>query len=78
MAHSALFGLLCGWSSLLSASLLHELKASCLASYGIRYFDTSPYYGASEIILGALLPTLAPEFPRESYKIVCLFLTLIR
>jgi len=36
----------------------------------MRAFDTSPYYGASEIILGSLLKALQPEFPRESYTIV--------
>ncbi|KAH7343848.1 NADP-dependent oxidoreductase domain-containing protein [Rhizoctonia solani] len=37
--------------------------------YGIRAFDTSAYYGTSEIVLGAILRALADEFPRESYKI---------
>ncbi|EJD54031.1 Aldo/keto reductase [Auricularia subglabra TFB-10046 SS5] len=39
--------------------------------YGIRAFDTSPYYGVSEIILGKLLadPRIARDFPRSSYKI---------
>lgn len=39
--------------------------------YGIRAFDTSPYYGVSEIILGSLLadPRIARDFPRSSYKI---------
>ena len=38
--------------------------------YGIRAFDTSPYYGPSEIVLGMALKVLEPEFPRSSYKIV--------
>jgi diketogulonate reductase-like aldo/keto reductase len=40
------------------------------SSYGIRAFDTSAYYGASEIVLGSILRAIAEEFPRESYKIV--------
>ena len=39
--------------------------------YGIRSFDTSAYYGPSEIVLGACLKTLEKEFPRSSYKLVC-------
>lgn len=39
-------------------------------SYGINAFDTSAYYGPSEIVLGTALKTLAPEFPRASYKLV--------
>ena len=38
--------------------------------YGIRAFDTSPYYGPSEIVLGTALKVLEPEFPRSSYQIV--------
>ncbi|KAF8759867.1 Aldo kereductase [Rhizoctonia solani] len=38
--------------------------------YGIRAFDTSAYYGTSEIVLGSILKAVADEFPRESYKIV--------
>lgn len=41
-----------------------------LFRYGIRAFDTSPYYGPSEIVLGTALKTLAPEFPRQSYKLM--------
>ncbi|KZW04431.1 Aldo/keto reductase, partial [Exidia glandulosa HHB12029] len=39
--------------------------------YGINAFDTSPYYGVSEIILGKLLQDerIAKEFPRSTYKI---------
>ncbi|CAE7114452.1 unnamed protein product [Rhizoctonia solani] len=37
--------------------------------YGIRAFDTSAYYGTSEIVLGAILRALVDEFPRESYEI---------
>ncbi|KAH7930272.1 Aldo keto reductase [Leucogyrophana mollusca] len=47
------------------------LRATRLAlRYGIRAFDTSPYYGPSEIILGNALKTLEKEFPRESYKLL--------
>lgn len=38
--------------------------------YGIRAFDTSAYYGPSEIVLGSVLKTLKDEFPRGSYKLV--------
>lgn len=38
--------------------------------YGIRAFDTSAYYGPSEIVLGGVLKALKDEFPRESYKLV--------
>ena len=38
--------------------------------YGIRAFDTSAYYGPSEIVLGGVLKALRDEFPRESYKLV--------
>jgi len=40
--------------------------------YGLTAFDTSPYYGVSEIVLGQILndPRIALEFPRSSYKIV--------
>ncbi|KAF5485285.1 D-arabinose 1-dehydrogenase [Colletotrichum siamense] len=37
-------------------------------SLGITAFDTSPYYGPSESILGAAMRTLSP--PRESYFLV--------
>jgi D-arabinose 1-dehydrogenase len=40
-------------------------------SYGIRSFDTSAYYGPSEIVLGTALKALRNEFPRSSYKLVC-------
>ena len=38
--------------------------------YGIRAFDTAPYYGPSEIVLGNALKALDNEFPRSSYQIV--------
>ncbi|TFK56046.1 Aldo/keto reductase [Heliocybe sulcata] len=38
--------------------------------YGIRAFDTAPYYGNSEIVLGTVLKALEPEFPRTSYKLL--------
>ncbi|KAF8314773.1 Aldo/keto reductase [Clavulina sp. PMI_390] len=37
---------------------------------GISMFDTSPYYGNSEIVLGSLLRQLAAEHPRSSYQLV--------
>ncbi|KAF7433118.1 hypothetical protein PC9H_005066 [Pleurotus ostreatus] len=38
--------------------------------YGVRAFDTSPYYGPSEIILGDCLKALSGEFPRSSYQLM--------
>ncbi|KAI0637704.1 Aldo/keto reductase [Trametes polyzona] len=38
--------------------------------YGINAFDTSPYYGPSEIVLGTALKVLEPEYPRSSYKLM--------
>ncbi|TBU32214.1 Aldo/keto reductase [Dichomitus squalens] len=38
--------------------------------YGIRAFDTSPYYGPSEIVLGTALKVLEPILPRSSYKLM--------
>ncbi|KAG8218325.1 Aldo keto reductase [Butyriboletus roseoflavus] len=37
--------------------------------YGIHAFDTSPFYGPSEIVLGNALKALENEFPRSSYQI---------
>ena len=42
-----------------------------MPSYGVNAFDTSAYYGESEIVLGTALKALAREFPRTSYKLVC-------
>lgn len=41
-------------------------------SHGVRAFDTSPYYGPSEELLGAALSTafVRKHFPRESYHIL--------
>ncbi|KAH9853872.1 Aldo/keto reductase [Lenzites betulinus] len=38
--------------------------------YGINAFDTSAYYGPSEIVLGTALKVLELEFPRSSYKLI--------
>ncbi|KAI0786452.1 Aldo/keto reductase [Abortiporus biennis] len=38
--------------------------------YGITAFDTSAFYGPSEIVLGTALKTLEPEFPRSSYTLM--------
>ncbi|KAG5352816.1 hypothetical protein C0989_000361 [Termitomyces sp. Mn162] len=38
--------------------------------YGIRAFDTSVYYGPSEVILGKALQELKDEFPRSSYQLM--------
>jgi D-arabinose 1-dehydrogenase len=41
-------------------------------THGIRAFDTSPYYGPSEILLGNALatPFVRETFPRDSYMIL--------
>ncbi|KAI8977249.1 NADP-dependent oxidoreductase domain-containing protein [Mycotypha africana] len=36
---------------------------------GINCFDTSPYYGRSEYVLGDALQTISKEFPRQHYYI---------
>lgn len=47
------------------------LRAARLAlRYGINVFDTSPFYGDSEIILGNALRALGHEFPRHSYTLI--------
>jgi len=38
--------------------------------YGITAFDTSPYYGSSEVVLGQILKALEPEFPRSTYMLM--------
>jgi D-arabinose 1-dehydrogenase len=38
--------------------------------YGIHTFDTSPFYGPSETILGNALHALNSEFTRSSYQLV--------
>jgi len=38
--------------------------------HGIRAFDTSAYYGPSEIVLGNILERLREEFPRSSYQLM--------
>lgn len=48
----------------------HTLCSQKKNRYGIRAFDTSPYYGASEIILGRILQALRDQYPRESYSLI--------
>ncbi|KAF8897165.1 NADP-dependent oxidoreductase domain-containing protein [Infundibulicybe gibba] len=38
--------------------------------YGINAFDTSVYYGPSEIVLGHALKSLETEFPRSTYQLM--------
>ena len=38
--------------------------------YGIRAFDTAPYYDDSEIVLGTALKALEGEFPRGTYQLI--------
>lgn len=38
--------------------------------YGATAFDTSAYYGPSEIVLGSALKALEHEFPRSSYQLM--------
>ncbi|KAF7725179.1 hypothetical protein EC973_000345 [Apophysomyces ossiformis] len=49
----------------------HWPKEACLEALrsGINTFDTSPYYGNSEYILGDALHAIKDEFPRSSYYI---------
>lgn len=37
---------------------------------GVRAFDTSPYYGPSESLLGAALTAVSSSYPRSSYHIL--------
>jgi len=47
------------------------LRAARLAlRYGMNVFDTAPFYGDAEIILGNALRALRREFPRDSYTLV--------
>ena len=43
---------------------------SSSSRYGIRAFDSAPYYGDSEIVLGTALKALELEFPRSSYQLI--------
>ncbi|KAE8551773.1 hypothetical protein TMatcc_001756 [Talaromyces marneffei ATCC 18224] len=53
--------------SLPSVSIVHRALSA-----GIRAFDTSPYYGPSEEILGQALASekVATEFPRHTYQLL--------
>ncbi|KAF7792104.1 hypothetical protein EIP86_003134 [Pleurotus ostreatoroseus] len=52
------------------AGLIPVASVDCVSSYGIRAFDTSAYYGPSEIVLGTALKTLELEFPRSTYQLM--------
>ena len=52
------------------AQLIVSEVVTDIRRYGISAFDTSPYYGPSEIILGNALEALKHEFPRSSYQLV--------
>ncbi|KAL0581222.1 hypothetical protein V5O48_000810 [Marasmius crinis-equi] len=52
------------------ASLAPVRTVRLALRYGIRAFDTSVYYGPSEIILGNALKTIEKEFPRSSYQLL--------
>ncbi|TFK74437.1 Aldo/keto reductase [Pluteus cervinus] len=49
---------------------LRQARTPWLVLYGIRAFDTSTYYGPSEVILGGVLKSLEEEFPRSSYQLM--------
>ncbi|GLB33447.1 putative aldo keto reductase [Lyophyllum shimeji] len=51
-------------------SAVPERTVGLALRYGIRAFDTSIYYGPSEIVLGNALQALKSEFPRSSYKLM--------
>lgn len=53
-----------------SSRMFRESQANHLPRCGITSFDTSPYYGDSEIVLGSLLKALAGQYPRSSYQLV--------
>jgi len=38
--------------------------------YGIRAFDTAPWYDNSETVLGTALQALSHEFPRSAYQLL--------
>ncbi|KAH9057727.1 Aldo/keto reductase [Lactarius vividus] len=38
--------------------------------YGIRAFDTAPFYDNSEIVLGTALKALERDFPRSTYQLI--------
>ncbi|TFK43310.1 Aldo/keto reductase [Crucibulum laeve] len=52
------------------ASTLPVRTVRLALRYGICAFDTSAYYGPSEIVLGNALDALKDEFPRESYQLM--------
>jgi D-arabinose 1-dehydrogenase len=70
--------LICGTATFNNQYNLDAFKLPCNAivqralELGVTAFDTSPYYGPSESLLGAALaqPTVAANFPRESYHIL--------
>jgi D-arabinose 1-dehydrogenase len=37
---------------------------------GIRAFDTSPYYGPAEELLGTALESISSKYPRETYRLM--------
>ncbi|RMZ87812.1 hypothetical protein DV736_g4971, partial [Chaetothyriales sp. CBS 134916] len=39
-------------------------------AHGVRAFDTSPYYGPAETILGDALATVADKYPRQEYFVL--------
>jgi D-arabinose 1-dehydrogenase len=70
--------LICGTATFNNQYNLDAFKLPCNAivrralEVGVTAFDTSPYYGPSESLLGAALaqPSVAAKFPRESYRIL--------
>ncbi|CAG8661717.1 9345_t:CDS:2, partial [Gigaspora margarita] len=50
--------------------ILSEIVFMCLHYSGINAFDTSPYYGDSEQILGSVLSSLSDKYPRSHYYII--------
>ncbi|RUS21614.1 NADP-dependent oxidoreductase domain-containing protein [Endogone sp. FLAS-F59071] len=61
------------WSVEACKEALKSVHCLLLPSFrhvpGINLFDTSPYYGRSEFILGDALHSLVDEFPRSRYYI---------
>ncbi|KIY45997.1 hypothetical protein FISHEDRAFT_48328 [Fistulina hepatica ATCC 64428] len=66
---AACFSTIYNDSDTLASSIPRDSVQLALRS-GITAFDTSPWYGDSEIVLGNALQAVADEFPRESYQIM--------
>jgi D-arabinose 1-dehydrogenase len=55
---------------IIHASLCVQARIPSECRYGIRAFDTAPFYDNSEIVLGTALKALSHEFPRSTYQLI--------